>query len=113
MTTQTFYNTNQTAGQALKDQVAKCLTQEQACLKIYLTTRMPFTVSDILGMCERAGHKWIKVSIGRAVTNLYKKDHLVKTGKRKLGLYGSTEEFYRINVIKHPTKPLDQGEFGW
>jgi hypothetical protein len=109
MPTQVYYNTNSVTGPELKDQVAKCLTQEAACLKIYLSTRRPFTVSDILGMCERAGHKWIKVSIGRAVTNLLKKDELVKTGKKKPGMYGAPEEFLVINVKKYPTKPLDQG----
>lgn len=105
-----YHNTCNLSGNDLKEAVAKAKSQEEAVLLIYFNTRKPYTVSDILKSCERAGHRWIKVSIGRAISNLKKRKDLVMLSDKKEGMYGgeTKEHFYQLNFLKYPSPSIGE-----
>lgn len=99
-----FHNTTNLKNEELKEAVARARGSEKAIFEIYFRTRRPFTVSDVHGMCQRAGHNFIKVSAGRAVSNLFNSKDLVKLPETKKSDYSNaTEHYYQLNFNKYPS----------
>ena len=94
-----YYNTTHLTGPDLKQAVTVAANQDEAITLIYRTGK-PYSPSEIMKLCERAGHNWPITSIRRSITGLTDREVLRHTGVFKNGMYGRPEGVWIINEIK-------------
>lgn len=90
-----YYNTTGLTGQDLKQAVFFADTQDEAITLIYKTGR-PYSPSEIMKLCNKAGHNWPITSIRRSITGLTDRGVLTNTGNLKEGMYGRPEGVWML-----------------
>ena len=91
-----YYNTTSLSGQELKAAVF-CASNQDEAIKLIFKTGKPYTPSEIMTLCNRAGHNYLLTSCRRAITGLTNKGVLRNTGNFKQGLYGRPEGVWVLN----------------
>jgi len=86
-----YHNTTHLSGNDLKKAVAEAAKQDDAILLIFKNCNRSFSPSEVEDLCLKAGHKYLKTSIRRSITNLTKKDLLENTGLFVTGPHGRNE----------------------
>lgn len=88
-----YYNTTSETPQQVIDFEAKNLKQDTIILNIYFNAKRKLTPSDVL---KRFPGEPPLTSIRRSITNLTNSGFLKKTEKKKLGMYGRSEHFWKL-----------------
>ena len=85
-----YYNTTKEVGAVLHMLKLKTLTQEEKILSIFmLYPNKPLSPDDIQTFLKENGQMFGPItSIRRAITNLTKRNLLIKTNEKKIGSYG-------------------------
>lgn len=91
-----FYNSTSLTGQELKQAVSIASKQDEAITLIFRTGK-PYTPSEIMTLCNRAGHSYLLTSVRRSITSLTDRGVLRNTGNFKQGPYGRPEGVWIIN----------------
>lgn len=89
-----YYNTTNLSGKDLGDAVASAFNQEEIIYGLYKrhSKLSPSQVGALLN------HKYPLTSVRRAITNLTKKNYLVKTDEQRKGFYGKPEYVWEIII---------------
>jgi hypothetical protein len=92
-----FYNTCSLTGENLVEANEKAKSQEQKILNLFLAgDGNGYTPSDVLVKTPGLNGAPI-TSVRRAMANLTKDLHLVKTDEMRDGIYGKPEHIWKLN----------------
>lgn len=105
-----YHNTNRLTGDTLKERTEQAGSQERIVLQFFIQTYPhKFTASQVTDALHRQGHKFIKDSVKRSMSNLAanfrrkpdgtresKVPHLRRTNERIPGPYGHSESLYEL-----------------
>ena len=93
-----YYNTVNQEGENLKKAISKTESQKKIVLA-YFDKYRKLTVGICFGYYKQDHDRNIlKVSIGRAFTDLLNEGKIIKTEYKREGLYGSPEHYYIRNL---------------
>tara|TARA_R100001594_G_scaffold150533_1_gene212213 strand:- start:1513 stop:1902 length:390 start_codon:yes stop_codon:yes gene_type:complete len=87
-----YYNTTNETGSDLKNSKEKAISQYDRVLA-YFEKHKEATPSEVLVGC---GAGMLLTSVRRCISDLTADDKLIKTDKRKLGMYGKQEHVWAI-----------------
>jgi len=92
---ESFHNTIGLRSRELLLQESKCLTQEELILKFFKTAKdgeyTPFEIDRIV-----FNHTIPITSVRRSMTNLTKRELLIKTENKKPGIYGMVNYTWKL-----------------
>ena len=95
-----FYNTIGIEGKKLKQATRKAENQESLILDFFKRRAIynSYTPADVWQIFQDKGFNWPITSVRRAMTNLTKKELLVKLKEQRKGIYGIENHTWKLKI---------------